>query len=133
MLRREIQILVCLDLLPDTLHVKRDTISGNALVVDWLEEVIWAALVYETCSQLLNLIFELVRRQDFVGQGCECQVKVVGEFAILEFIGFAEPLPDTCQISSKGCFEVRKRGNPDVVSNDEEKKSTTSCPVGLLG
>ena len=68
---------------PNILHVERDAICGNALVVRRFEEVIRIALLREAFPQALHFGLELLGNQDLVRQGGKRQVKVVREFAFL--------------------------------------------------
>lgn len=62
---------------PDILHVDRNTIRRDTFVIYVLENKIFSALVDEPLPQLDNLIFELLRLENFVRKCSESKVKVI--------------------------------------------------------
>jgi hypothetical protein len=111
---------------PDVLHVERDAICGNALVVRGFEEVIRIALVREAFPQALDFGLELLGNQDLVRQGGEREVKVVREFAFLQVIWLAEGVPYSVEIGNESCLEVGQGRLADVVSNDEKEERAST-------
>lgn len=117
---------------PDALHVERDAVRGDALVVRGLEDVVFPALVDKALPELLHLRLELVCGEDLVRQGGEGQVEVVRELAIFELRGLGEALPDLLHVSGEGCLEVGEGSGADVVSDDEEQKCARVASIFSL-
>ena len=50
---------------------------------------------------------------------CERQVEVVGQFPILQFFWLQQRVPDTLQVGSQRCLEVREGRRSDVIANNK--------------
>ena len=121
LLRRQVQILVRHDLVPDPTRVDVQPIRGDALRVLGLENIVWVLGVHEPVAQLLNVGLELLWQQQLVREGCEHKVKVVGDLTVLESLGFGETVPYTIQICAECVGQVGEWGRSNVVSDDEEQ------------
>ena len=65
------------DTYPDTLHIECNTIGRDAFVVSGFENIVFPCLVCETATQPIDISFECVRSEKFMGECRERQVEVV--------------------------------------------------------
>jgi hypothetical protein len=146
LLSRQIEILVGLNLFlnevfaganismdriayPNALHVVRNTICGNALVVRGFEDVVVRAFLGEAPAQVNDFRLKLVRNKDLMREPGERKVEIIFELAVLELFRLGEALPNLMYILGKCRLEVVKRSRADVVADNEEQK----CPLAVAG
>ena len=104
---------------PDALHVEGDAVCRDALVVRGLEDVVFFRLVNKPPSHRLDLLLEFIRRQNFMRQRGEREVKVVRELDILQLRGFRQAFPDTLQVGGQRSLQIGQRRRADVVADDK--------------
>jgi hypothetical protein len=107
---------------PNVLHVERDTVCRNTLVVRGFEEVIRVALVGEALPQTQHRRLELLWNQDLVREGGEGEVEVVRELSVLQVVRLAEGIPYSVEIGHERRLKVSQGRLADVVSNDEKEE-----------
>ena len=96
-------------------------------MVSGLEDIVIAGLVHKTLPQFMDVGFELLWDEDLVRQAGERKIKVIGEFAILQFFRLRKALPDALKVRRERVLKVDKRRSADVVADNEQKK----CPLIL--
>jgi len=62
---------VATDTYPNALHVERNTIGGNALVVSGFENVVFPSLVCKATTQPVDIGLKCVRLEKLVGESRE--------------------------------------------------------------
>lgn len=110
LLRRQIEILVVDNLVPDTLSVDREAIGGDASVVLGEEDAavelfVTGALAMsssEPGSQVLDLGNELVGLENLVRESSKAEIEIVLDAGVFEALGFGYGRPDLRQILDQG-------------------------------
>lgn len=62
---------------PYVLHVERNAVRRNTLMVRRFENIVFVGLINETFSKFSDFILKLVGREDLVRKSNEAEVKVV--------------------------------------------------------
>ena len=106
---------------PNSLHVERNTVCRDPLMIQRREDVVFPRFVVETPAELFRVALELVSGKDLVGERGKGQVKVVGQLFVLELWGLRQRFPDLLHVCRQGCLKVRERCGSDVVADDEEQ------------
>ena len=92
-----------------------------------LEHVVFAVAIDEALAKIYHLSIELLWDEDLVRQAGKRKIKVIGEFAILQFFRLRKALPDALKVRRERVLKVDKRRSADVVADNEQKK----CPLIL--
>jgi hypothetical protein len=120
LLRGQVEVLVALHLLPDALHVERDAVGRDPLVVRGLEHEARVRLVDEALAQVRDAALERVRGEDLVRQAREREVEEVFQLAVLEARRLGQPVPDLHEVRLERRGEVLQRRRADVVADHEQ-------------
>lgn len=116
---------------PDTLHVERDAVRRDALVVRGLEHVVLALAIDEPAAERPDLILEFVSGEHLVRQAGEAQVEEIREAAVLQALWLRQAVPNPVQVRLERRGEVREWRRADVVADNEEKECTLVIASGL--
>lgn len=119
---------VSINTYPDTLHVECSAIGGDALVVKGFENVVFSCLVREATTQPIDIGFEYVRSEEFMGESREREIEVISQSTIPEFRWLRDSVPNSLHIRGESNDKVLHRSGAKVIANDEKQEGLLMRP-----